>query len=53
MICVYPQDRGKNNFGKLMVAITLRVMIGKEKSEVIFPEFLSPVRRALLAAVLC
>jgi hypothetical protein len=35
------KDRGKNNFGSFMVAITLDVMIRKKNSEVNFPAILT------------
>ena len=36
------KEHGKNNFGETKVAITLRGMISRRYSEVVFPVFLSP-----------
>ena len=40
-------EHGKNNFGETKVAITLRGMISRRYSEVVFPVFLGAARAAL------
>ncbi len=45
------QERGKNNLGKSIVAITFRMMISKEDYEVALPEFLSMRKLSRLSQV--
>ncbi|MCA9120043.1 MAG: exo-alpha-sialidase [Planctomycetaceae bacterium] len=44
-----PKEHGKNNFGETKVAITLRGMISRRYSEVVFPVFLRALSSVALA----